>query len=400
MGTRLKSTRVVTIDAALILVIAVTLVALNLYLLERTNSQLIGIDKEREYKLEQVSTMKSVIRDRSLVMVDMAMEKDVWAFDEKYLRFYAMAGDFIGARDRLLAEDLSEREKNALSEALSTVRSTEALQNSIVEKIRHAFMHDKSIESILHEISTNDLPVEFKLLGQMENLYDRIVVHANSRREAIKQAYQHTVLIVTVTSFVCVAIIVFLMVRALKKIRTIEMGLIREAENLTWDATHDPLTNIFNRRWLKYKIEMLNQSTTEENVEHSLICIDLDGFKAINDSYGHAAGDVYLVQFCREVEHTIRQNDTFCRLGGDEFAILLENCKESNSVKIANEVLDRISHMTVEHQGNRLGATCSIGVCSFSNLPVRVDALVQRADELCYSAKRKGKNQVETGSFT
>lgn len=399
MHTKLKATRVLMIDAGLILAISVTLVLLNLYLLDRVNSQLTDIDQVRTQKLQLVTRMKSIIRERSIVMVDMAAEKDVWAIQDKYLNFYRLANQFIDARDRLVKMHIKESEKQILNQALLTIRGTEKIQNDIVDRIRNTLMADGNIEGILHEISTVDFPEEFKLLGQMEKLYDDIVRNSNQQRLKTKEGYQQTVIIIGGISFLFIVATIVLMARSLRRIRSIELGLLQKTESLNWDATHDPLTNVFNRRWLEYKIDFLLEKTQNDDTEHSLLYIDLDGFKQINDTYGHAAGDNYLIQFCREVEHTIRQNDVFCRMGGDEFAILLENCTEAVSLKIANELLHRISKFEFVYEGSRLNASCSIGLCQFSNTDIEFDDLVHRADELCYEAKSKGKNRVETGTF-
>ena len=261
-------------------------------------------------------------------------------------------------------------------------------------------MEDRKIANIDNEISAKDFPLEFSLLGQMEALHEQIVDESNKKRIQIKSRYEKNAITLSIVSFLLILIIVALMTRSLRKISKIETGLIEKAESLSWDATHDPLTNVFNRRWLEHKIEFLLDKKMHENATHSLLYLDLDGFKEINDSYGHRIGDDYLIQFCREVEHTIRLNDTFCRMGGDEFAILLENCSKEVSLRIANELLHRIDRFGIELEGNRLGATCSIGLCFFDTNEIEFEALINRADELCYEAKRKGRNRVESGNFS
>jgi len=400
MRSNLKATRVLMIDAGLILAISITLVILNLLLLNRVNDQLTDIDVIRTSKLDLVNRMKAIIRERSIVMVDMVSEKDVWQFQDKYQHFHKLAVDFIDAREKFAHIRLNPSEEKSLQDALADIRITEPLQKEIVERIREAIMSDASVEGIHLEISKRDFPLEFSLLGKMENLYEQIIENANRQRQAVKSEYQRYIVFVGILSFAFILTIILLMTRSLNKIRQIETGLIKKAESLGWDATHDPLTNVYNRRWLEHRIGLLLERADNSGNEHSLLYLDLDGFKQINDRYGHLAGDNYLTQLCREIEHCIRQNDTFCRMGGDEFAILLENCKQDASIKIANQVLDRIDKFTLEFEGNQLHASCSIGVCQFSTGEVEFDALVHRVDELCYEAKRKGKNRIEFGHCT
>jgi len=221
----------------------------------------------------------------------------------------------------------------------------------------------------------------------------------NAERTQAKKNFDHYLILAGILSSVFLLTIIFLMSRSIRKVTVIESELLKKTESLGWDATHDPLTNVFNRRWLEHKIEGLMEESNSESPEHSLMCIDLDGFKIINDNYGHKAGDIFLSQFCREAEHTIRHNDTFCRMGGDEFSILLENCDEQNALKIANELLHRIRKFHVDFEDNALQVTCSIGICQFSANDIVFEDLIRRADELCYEAKRKGKDRVELGNY-
>ena len=399
MRSNLKATRVLLIDTSLVLAISIILVTLNLLLFNRVNTSLTKIDRTRSHKLELVRQMKQIIRERSLVMLDMAAENDPFAFQDKYFRFHRIANQFIKSRKELIAIGLTDQEEDKLNKALATIRYTEPLQDEIVERVRVALMRDKPRAGIRDEIAGKDFPLEFSLLGQMETLHEQVVDDSNRKRAEVKSEYERTATTLSIVSFFLILTIITLMARSLKKISRIETGLIERAESLNWDATHDPLTNIFNRRWLEHKIEFLLDKKLNDKIEHSLLYIDLDGFKGINDAYGHRIGDDYLIRFCREVEHTIRLNDTFCRMGGDEFAILLENCSRDVSLRIANELLHRLKKFSIEFEGNELGTTCSIGVCFFNTNEIEFEDLIHSADELCYEAKRKGKDRVESGNF-
>lgn len=396
---KLKATRVLLIDTSLVLAISIVLVTLNLLLFNRVNSSLTRIDQARLHKLGLVRQMKQIIRERSLVMLDMASENDVWTFQDKYSHFHRLALDFISVRDKFVESGLVKSEKEKLEKALTTIKYTEPLQNEIVERIRAALMEDRSLEGLHDEIAGKDFPLEFSLLGQMESLHEQIVDNSNKKRSEIKNKYERNAITLSIVSFALILTIIGLMTRSLRKISRIETSLIEQAESLSWDATHDPLTNIFNRRWLEHKIEFLLEAKQNQNVEHSLLYLDLDGFKEINDAYGHRFGDDYLVRFCREVEHIIRQNDTFCRMGGDEFSILLENCSQDVSLRIANELLHRVKKFTIEAEGKEVGCTCSVGLCFFTTGDIDFEELIHRADELCYEAKRKGKDRIESGAF-
>ncbi len=394
MQTNLKATRVLMIDASLILVIAIVLVLSNLFFLDRVNDRLTRIDATRVRKLDLIEQMKRVVRDRSIVMLSMSTEQDLWKIEARNRHFHALATEFIAARDKLVQIGLSDTERSALQSSLDIIKTTEQLQNDIVERIRDGNM--KGVES---DIVRKDFPLEFRLLGKMEVLYEQVIDTASRQRSEANLGYRRIMILMSAVSFVFILAIILLIRRSLTKIRKIESGLIEKTENLGWDATHDPLTNVFNRRWLKYKIDILLESFYDNHMMHSLLYLDLDGFKQINDSYGHPAGDQYLVRLCREIEHAIRQNDTFCRMGGDEFAILLENCGKDAAVGIAEELIRRVRRFVMRHEGHELSTSCSIGICHFGSDGVRFDDLIRHADELCYEAKRRGRNRLVTGAY-
>lgn len=389
MKTKLQTKNVLIIDTVIILAFSVALVFSNIFLIEYTNKNLNEIDQSRLNKLELVQTMTRIVRERSVLMLKMYIEKDAWERDELFLKFHKVAGGFIGARDKLTDTALVPSEKKQLLKILSIVRETEALQNDIVGRI-----HSGQLRDVHTDIPGKDIPKELELLGQLEDLSNTIIINSQRERVLSKEKYEKLVLFVEVLSVLIILTITVLMLRSLKRVGDIEKNLIAKTESLSRDATHDPLTNIYNRRWLKYKIERLHSN--QNNALTALLYIDLDGFKPINDEYGHTVGDQYLIRFCREIEHTIRQIDTFCRLGGDEFAVLLENCSSEEATRVARDIVERISRLTVEIDGLSLMATCSIGLYQLTDAQIDFNEIVKQADALCYRAKREGKNRVVT----
>ena len=211
MRSNLKATRVLLIDTSLVLAISIILVTLNLLLFNRVNSSLTQIDQTRLHKLKLVRQMKQIIRERSLVMLDMAPEHDVWAFQDKYLKFHALANEFISVREDFVATGLTVPEKEKLEKALSTIRYTEPLQDEIVERIRAALMEDQKIERIHFEIAAKDFPLEFSLLGQMESLHEQIVDNSNKKRTQIKSDYERNAITLSIVSFFLILTIIGLM---------------------------------------------------------------------------------------------------------------------------------------------------------------------------------------------
>ncbi len=389
MEKKLKTTRVLVLNASLIILFAIVMVGANIILTNHVNNNLKKIDDTREKKLNLILNMSQIARERSAIMLRMYVEEDTWKIDNDFFRFHKLAIKFISYRKQFQKTGLTTAEESIFKNALSLIKITEPLQNGIVERI-----HSGQKELVHSDIAKKDIPLEIELLGMFDGLAQLVVANSYQQRVLAKDEFTRALILVALISVAILIIIVLLTSRSLKKIQTIELGLILEAENQSWDATHDPLTNIYNRRWLKHKVVIIYQQETDKADFHSLIYMDLDDFKLINDQFGHVAGDHYLQQFCRKVEKCIRQNDTFSRMGGDEFAILLENCNIDTANKIANEVLTTTSRLSVEYNGQKLSTGCSIGVYQFSSGKITFDELIHRADSLCYNAKKEGKNRI------
>ena len=161
-------------------------------------------------------------------------------------------------------------------------------------------------------------------------------------------------------------------------------------------AMVDPLTNVFNRRYFydrakaELEIASLQQSGT------SLLLLDIDRFKNINDTYGHAVGDQILTGLVSICQQNLREMDTLARLGGEEFVILLPETDLEEARHIAERLRKTMEHTPIPSDEGPLHVTVSIGVMSQSASPadLSVHRLVQRADQAMYMAKRSGRNQV------
>lgn len=163
---------------------------------------------------------------------------------------------------------------------------------------------------------------------------------------------------------------------------------------LKHQASHDTLTGLLNRREFDRRLLNCLTGTQKANIRHSLIFIDLDQFKTVNDSCGHLAGDQLLRQLSSLMSPLVRGRDTLARLGGDEFAILLEACPKNAALKVANEVLSTIQkfRFTCDNKTFNIGA--SMGIAHFSSGPQTENDPLIVADAACYKAKEEGRNCI------
>jgi diguanylate cyclase (GGDEF)-like protein/PAS domain S-box-containing protein len=173
---------------------------------------------------------------------------------------------------------------------------------------------------------------------------------------------------------------------------------MRAQEQLRHLAHHDSVTGLPNRILLMDRIEQSLHRARRHELGFAVLFIDLDGFKTINDSLGHHAGDVLLRGVGERLTAAVRNEDTVARLGGDEFAVVLDSLRDTGSVPtVADKLLTEMSRpMMVE--GKSLTVTGSIGIAVYPDDGEAVHELLRRADSAMYLAKRSGKNNYRTYS--
>ncbi|BBH47502.1 GGDEF domain-containing protein [Pseudomonas sp. KU43P] len=165
--------------------------------------------------------------------------------------------------------------------------------------------------------------------------------------------------------------------------------------NLSWQATHDALTGLANRREFEYRLEQALNGLVRQAGRHALMFLDLDQFKLVNDTCGHAAGDELLRHICAVLQSGLREGDTLARLGGDEFGVLLENCPPEQAEKIAENLRQAVQSLHFVWKGRPFVTTVSIGLVNMAQAPTTLEASLRAADMACYMAKEKGRNRVQ-----
>ena len=168
--------------------------------------------------------------------------------------------------------------------------------------------------------------------------------------------------------------------------------------NLNWQALHDPLTGLVNRRQFETKLDCLLEKAMQNKSTHYLLYLDLDQFKVVNDTCGHPAGDELLKQISATLEEKLRNTDILARLGGDEFAVLLEDCNESHAVLVANKLRQTVEEFRFGWQTQSFKIGVSIGVASIRGDIFKASEILSAADTACYTAKESGRNRVHVHS--
>lgn len=162
----------------------------------------------------------------------------------------------------------------------------------------------------------------------------------------------------------------------------------KRAENiLSTSANTDPLTDIPNRLYLERKLESLTQGTSRSSDRFALLFCDLDGFKQVNDSHGHAVGDKVLYQVAKRLSKHIRNEDVIARYGGDEFIILVSPLVDSDVVSIIKEKIDRSISQPFDVAGNKINIGVSIGTSIYPDEGKVIQDLFDLADRRMYESK-------------
>ncbi len=163
---------------------------------------------------------------------------------------------------------------------------------------------------------------------------------------------------------------------------------------LSYQASHDSLTGLINRREFENRLVTALDSAHRNGVRHALLYLDLDQFKVVNDTFGHTAGDELLRQISELAQANIRSTDVVARLGGDEFGILLERCSEERAIAVAEAIRNGVEAHRFTWQEAFTSVRCSIGVVLIDDDSPSVASVMSSADVACYSAKDMGRNQV------
>ncbi|MBT2787341.1 diguanylate cyclase [Halomonas sp. ISL-106] len=169
----------------------------------------------------------------------------------------------------------------------------------------------------------------------------------------------------------------------------------REQEAIQrWEAEHDPLTGLLNRRGFERRLEEAFADFQKTSTPSALLLFDLDHFKPINDEGGHALGDEMLRRIAQVVAWEVRRSDHVARQGGDEFGVLLPSCTLAQARRIAESLRQSVSEISVTHEGKEYMVTLSIGVTTFDDIDTSVVDVLARADAGSYKAKEHGRDGV------
>lgn len=221
----------------------------------------------------------------------------------------------------------------------------------------------------------------------------RVQLSLSAHDSALLSLQAQMTWILTMTGIALMVVLGLMLRQTYELFEARESGWLQVQRHLTSVAYRDALTGLPNRHVLRGQMERMMHESDEQGTGFALCFLDLDEFKAVNDRFGHDAGDQLLIQFAERLEHSLRQSDIAVRLGGDEFVILLSGVA---NLEQAQPILDRmmvIANKPARWKNNDMYFGISMGVALYPSDATTIDELVTQADRAMYSAKRSGKSR-------
>ena len=233
---------------------------------------------------------------------------------------------------------------------------------------------------------------------QIDLIDRRLAPFANAFSESLGEGSRFIKSALTVANLLTAVSLVFLIVWHARKI--LRQKLIFEATErefvarLSWQASHDALTGLVNRREFEARLGNALDRLSRQPGEHSLMFLDLDQFKVVNDTCGHAAGDQLLKQTAALLQDNLGTCGLLARLGGDEFGALLPDCDANAAIEMAERLRLAVQELRFVWNGCAFNISVSIGLVHVAESDA-MEATLRAADMACYMAKEKGRNRVQ-----
>lgn len=180
----------------------------------------------------------------------------------------------------------------------------------------------------------------------------------------------------------------------------LSLGNLRLRETLRIESIRDPLTGLYNRRYMEETLQQVASRATRRNTSVAIIMLDIDHFKMFNDTYGHEAGDVVLQELGTLLRKMFRGEDIACRYGGEEFLLILPEISLEDTSERAEQLLDQVRNLRITYQNTVFHITISVGVAALPDHGSHIQGVVSAADAALYQAKQQGRDQVVLASFS
>lgn len=333
-------------------------------------------------KLSLTKTMMAAARERTLCMFRLSMSHDPFERDQLFVQFNQHGAEFADARMALLNMPLSPREHELIDLQGHLTGIARPMQNRVVDALSGDF-DQKAEEQVL----SGAIPAQNNVLNVLSLLDTETQKRA---LEASRKAHQaHEVARFWMYLLSGIALLLGIFVAAAVMYYTKRAS--RERHHL---ATHDALTGLPNRMLFMDRLEQSLVRAQRRNTLVGVMFIDLDRFKRVNDTLGHASGDALICEVAQRLRAATRAEDVVARLGGDEFGVVIDVARISHVLQVVEKILGVVSepYRIAERE---LFSSCSIGVSVYPNDGSDGTSLLKHADTAAFTAKNGGRNRFQ-----
>ncbi|NOQ89360.1 MAG: diguanylate cyclase, partial [Gammaproteobacteria bacterium] len=338
--------------------------------------------EETSTKISAANTMRDSIRLRGDTLYQMYLTDDFFERDEYHLKMSKYAIRYKESRDLLYSFHMSAREAKLLNKLMIQTRAAEELNNTTAQNM----LSDLPEESIREGLQQANKTRHDMLAG----LNKLVILQEKISRSIVDDTKKHQQIISDIIFHLSLAAFFIAIYIAQLVIRETS----RKNSEIRYQATHDELTKLVNRKEFNHQLAEAFATAKNSNKNHALCFLDLDNFKAVNDSCGHKAGDDLLIQLTRIIKNNIRSHDTLARIGGDEFGLLLEDCSLEKAIEITEGIVILIKNNEFNWQAKKFHVGVSIGLIMIDHKTQDIEKALLQADTACYAAKDMGRSQV------
>ena len=392
------SSHIIGFGFFIVIATMITFAATNIYYLGSTRDGFTRVLNEHNVQMTLMSDFLRLSRDRSLTLQHMLLTKDPFDLDEHRMKMSEIAQEYLSIRGKLLATDLDREERRLFDAQDTQTNITGRIQNQIADLIINGegagaleLFYDEAIPS---QHKAMKLMGKFIALQHMHNSREMKSISDN-----IAGDKKVMLLLMIFGSFLSIVIAVVVTtkinhetLRRNKIEDELEDRVEQRTEELTYIASHDILTTLPNRAVFNEQLQSSIYQAKRYQRCAALLFMDLDGFKSLNDTFGHSAGDHALVEVSHRLKEVIRNSDILARVGGDEFTIILNNIRrEEEAINVCNKIIESVNQSLI-WKGMQCQLGISIGVTFFINDSRSMDVLLTEADDAMYVAKAAGKN--------
>jgi diguanylate cyclase (GGDEF)-like protein len=350
---------------------------------------------EREQRTQQ---MQMAAQNRIVLLLRMLAQPDPLEREDDARAFEAEGLAFGRARDALRSTQLDAAGRHNLEAVLTGAVDLSQRQRLVVQHLLMGQDDTARADMDTHRV----FALQRDLVGALQRFGDSqhtLTLHAQERALHAHSQARSVMLGMGAGIFLLGLVLGATVTRSISRAEGV---LTRDKARADFAAKHDALTGLLNRRGFDDALSDWRQSPLDPASVHTLMLIDLDKFKPVNDQAGHAAGDALLKRLADIFRNSTRPQDLVARLGGDEFAIVLHGMPLTASTEVAERVRQTVHDFTFDWQGQHFQLGTSIGIVAFDATAPQSDwsTTLRLADEACYEAKHKGRNRVCSASVS